>query len=822
MLLLTLGTEFKKQFILSLNFTLSSDEICFQSNDDYIALKFEEICLCLEFPSNDKNYILIATFESLNSDFDHEFSIFMFKIEKKDIHKFSEITELNDLGKEQLKISRRTKIELEAVSKFDILEKNSQNEWEKVSKLSDSIFYVFAGTTKVISFSLSFQRTSFIKPQVISDVTFLKLTHQDGEFCNMLKIYPTFKDYKEEEMCFEFYANWHLHSMEPYKYNGSNMSSYIYYFKAIVSIICENLNSEIIFEIPFGINLIPQMPKVQTNAPISSVFNINLSLDKMIGDKYLFSLSNYMNNHKIPSKDYYNQIFDTLQQKQEKNNPVSQLSLAGDTSNLDSCTDIFQVNKEWLEFVANRLKGASDDRYIQNNCFKGIPNKLRSEVWHSLFNPKLNEKAVDAFERYSGQNSKFEELIRKDSKRTFPNSEKFISSSIFEKNLIQLCSFFSLFDKNIGYYQGFSFIAGALLYLLDMNNAVCCIVHLMHSLQFSELLNFDFFQISLEMDIFTRLIEEYLPDLFSHFERISMHTVYYAFQWFLTVFAGKFPLAFVFRVLDLFFLQPKELLIITLHSICLQLLRKVANRLVFVDLEKCLSILNIELPSLFLVQSEIDEFFQALSENIIPFQKYEKVSKDVYNSLNTGTGQNLPKIPTEKAAFTDFDSNALLINEKDFNRKGSTIAEIFMKIKAEKNEQQKKIELLEEKNKILREIIENSLERVFDVQLKIEGKNQELTHKVEDLSDIFVEENKKLKDIILKCKCSSSESDQNSGLPSVNSVLDSHPPKPSTKHNSLEERFSEIKKYKKTQLNDVMFARMEAEIVHQEYLNVKK
>ena len=50
----------------------------------------------------------------------------------------------------------------------------------------------------------------------------------------------------------------------------------------------------------------------------------------------------------------------------------------------------------------------------------------------------------------------------------------------------------------------------------------------------------------------TCLIEEYLPQLSLHFDDLKIECHMFASQWFLTLFTAKFPLHFVFRIMDLF------------------------------------------------------------------------------------------------------------------------------------------------------------------------------------------------------------------------------------------------------------------------------
>lgn len=47
------------------------------------------------------------------------------------------------------------------------------------------------------------------------------------------------------------------------------------------------------------------------------------------------------------------------------------------------------------------------------------------------------------------------------------------------------------------------------------------------------------------------LLQEQLPDLWTHFQGLNLEAHMYASQWFLTLFTAKFPLCMVFHITDL-------------------------------------------------------------------------------------------------------------------------------------------------------------------------------------------------------------------------------------------------------------------------------
>ena len=56
-------------------------------------------------------------------------------------------------------------------------------------------------------------------------------------------------------------------------------------------------------------------------------------------------------------------------------------------------------------------------------------------------------------------------------------------------------------------------------------------------------------------------MQEFLPDLYQHFQTQSFHTSMYASSWFLTLFATVVPLSVACRVMDLFISEVSHCII---------------------------------------------------------------------------------------------------------------------------------------------------------------------------------------------------------------------------------------------------------------------
>lgn len=93
----------------------------------------------------------------------------------------------------------------------------------------------------------------------------------------------------------------------------------------------------------------------------------------------------------------------------------------------------------------------------------GIPSSIRGAVWMSLCKGK--DKALEAvYFTLQTRTTTHEKLIQRDLSRTFPKHEYFMNpEGAGQQALFNVVKAFSLYDLEVGYCQGISFVVGALL-----------------------------------------------------------------------------------------------------------------------------------------------------------------------------------------------------------------------------------------------------------------------------------------------------------------------------------------------------------------------
>ncbi|THX12621.1 RabGAP/TBC [Aureobasidium pullulans] len=145
---------------------------------------------------------------------------------------------------------------------------------------------------------------------------------------------------------------------------------------------------------------------------------------------------------------------------------------------------------------------------------------------------------------------KLEKTIRRDLGARTAYS-KYIASAGLQDGLYGICKAYALYDEPVGYAQGMNFIAMPLLFNMPEEEAFTLFVRLMSKYNLRSLFTAEMTGLHLHLYLFERLLEDYEPALYCHLHRRGVPPNLYATQWFLTLFAYRFPLQLVLRVYDL-------------------------------------------------------------------------------------------------------------------------------------------------------------------------------------------------------------------------------------------------------------------------------
>lgn len=177
--------------------------------------------------------------------------------------------------------------------------------------------------------------------------------------------------------------------------------------------------------------------------------------------------------------------------------------------------------------------------------------------------PALKVQVLSAAERKKKEKedaaalSRLEKAIRRDiGART--SFSKHAAAAGLQEGLFGVCKAYALFDEGVGYAQGMNFLIMPLMFNMPEEEAFCILVRLMNHYKLRDLFIQDMPGLHMRLYQFERLLEDLEPALYCHLHRRGVSPHLYATQWFLTLFAYRFPLQLVLRIYDLIFSEGLE------------------------------------------------------------------------------------------------------------------------------------------------------------------------------------------------------------------------------------------------------------------------
>ncbi|KAJ8680841.1 hypothetical protein QAD02_016628 [Eretmocerus hayati] len=259
---------------------------------------------------------------------------------------------------------------------------------------------------------------------------------------------------------------------------------------------------------------------------------------------------------------------------------VSKDCSADELASWKEVLDTWQVNEQRPKLLIKLVR-------------QGIPEALRGEVWQRLSNCDSTQEMMDKYRMLITKESSCESVILRDINRTFPAHDFFKETGgLGQDSLYRISKAYAVYDEEIGYCQGLSFLVASLLLHMPEEQAFCVLVRLMYNYGLRDLYKDRFDNLHMRFYQLNRLMEDQLPDLYKHFCDRGIETHMFAAQWFLTLFTARFPLYLVFHILDVFLLQGLD----TLFQVALALLTFCKKELLQLDFESTLKYFRVHLP----------------------------------------------------------------------------------------------------------------------------------------------------------------------------------------------------------------------------------
>ncbi|KAI1709246.1 rab-GTPase-TBC domain-containing protein [Ditylenchus destructor] len=321
------------------------------------------------------------------------------------------------------------------------------------------------------------------------------------------------------------------------------------------------------------------------------------------------------------------------------------LSGSGDVNR--ECSD--DILAEWRALIV-KWKEEPEKRPAELNSLMnlGIPDLLRGEVWQLLTKVHNDLDLAQTYRMLLEKECPSEQVILRDIHRTFPAHDFFKESNgIGQEALYKISKAYSLYDEEVSYCQGLSFLAAALLLHMPEEKAFCVLIKIMFDYDLRDLFKLGFDTLHLRFYQLQRLIETYEHELYIHFYNTGVETHMYASQWFLTLFTAKFPLQMVFFIIDLFLSEGVN----TIFHISLALLQDSKKDLLQLDFEGILKYFRVTLPRKYRTENNARELIRNAVKLKISHKRLSKYEKE-YHQLKQKELESLD--PLERVERENF------------------------------------------------------------------------------------------------------------------------------------------------------------------------
>ncbi|ETN62314.1 hypothetical protein AND_005994 [Anopheles darlingi] len=230
--------------------------------------------------------------------------------------------------------------------------------------------------------------------------------------------------------------------------------------------------------------------------------------------------------------------------------------------------------KKWIKML-----GISSDKHaparswedrallakVRKRVFKGIPEKVRRQVWSKLLNLQAvmdsNRGKYNDMLHLARQWSTEARQIDSDVNRQFREHLDFRERySAKQKSLFNILVAYSVYNTEVGYCQGMSALAGLLLMYMEEEEAFWALSILLANKKYAMhgLFIEGFPKLNRFLAHHDKIIAKFIPKLKKHFDQYHLDSILYSLKWFFLVFIERIPFSLCLRVWDVYLLDGEK------------------------------------------------------------------------------------------------------------------------------------------------------------------------------------------------------------------------------------------------------------------------